>query len=187
MARFCYRCSDCLFVSFTEELTKDSLECAGCGGKIEYMGRVAPKWNRLFTVETRCACDGRCTGALGPCCDCSCGGVNHGTGAVVKIVRDLGAVPKLSARDADAQYAAAVEYRRAVEAAKGRMEAEFGALLDDYREGRRIISYETYSEIRRAYADIAHAKGLRSRAGRIKALAKVCPERNDDTCGVATA
>jgi len=25
-------------------------------------------------------CDGRCTGAVGPACDCKCGGENHGGG-----------------------------------------------------------------------------------------------------------
>lgn len=25
-------------------------------------------------------CGARCTGAVGPACDCSCGGANHGTG-----------------------------------------------------------------------------------------------------------
>lgn len=27
---------------------------------------------------TDCPCDGRCTSAKGPNCDCSCGGANHG-------------------------------------------------------------------------------------------------------------
>lgn len=28
---------------------------------------------------TECPCDGRCTSAKGPNCDCSCGGQNHGS------------------------------------------------------------------------------------------------------------
>lgn len=184
-ARYCYRCEDCLFVSFTEEPVKESAESAGCGGKIEAMGRVVRK--RLTVTETLCACDGRCTSATGPSCDCSCGGANHGSGAVVRVIRDAGAVPSLTARDSDAQYAAAAAYRAAIKAAQTRMEIEYGSLLEDYKQGKRIASYETWSDIKRDYETIRKARALRSRGGRIKALAKVCPaDRSDDTSGVTT-
>lgn len=32
------------------------------------------------TFNPEKVCDGRCMGAVGPACDCSCGGENHGAG-----------------------------------------------------------------------------------------------------------
>ena len=40
-------------------------------------------------------CDGRCTGAKGPTCDCPCGGINHGTGRVVVRKVDAGPAPRI--------------------------------------------------------------------------------------------
>lgn len=58
------------------------------------MGKVGPsKTTRLFQPEELCVCDGRCTNARGPNCECSCGGVNHGSQRTVKVWRDAGAVP----------------------------------------------------------------------------------------------
>jgi hypothetical protein len=183
MNRFCYRCTDCLFVVFTEESVSGA-ECEACGGKFEYMGRVAPKGRRLYEVVTQCACDGRCTGAVGPSCDCSCGGVNHGSGAVVRVIKDQGAVPRLAARDADKQLAAAVEYRNALRGAQGRLGAEFGSSVEAYKNGFPRLHWETYNEIRQAYRGIAKAKALRTRGGRLKALARVCSEASGHTCNV---
>lgn len=33
-----------------------------------------------FTHNTEKVCNGKCMGATGPACDCSCGGENHGRG-----------------------------------------------------------------------------------------------------------
>lgn len=193
MKRFCYRCKGCLFVLFTEERAgvsgKDArgepvfraasaIECEGCGGAVEYLGRVSG--DALYTDHVQCACDGRCTSATGPKCSCKCEGDNHGSGAVVKVVRYEGAVPKLSALDPAGQKAAAAEFAGAVEAAKARMVAFYGGYLEDYRTGVRIGSYETWSGIRDAYGAIAKAKGLKSRGGRLKALGRVCPEPDPD-------
>ncbi len=44
------------------------------------------KWTRLNgTVNTEKVCDGRCMGAIGPSCDCSCGGENHGKNSSVLV------------------------------------------------------------------------------------------------------
>lgn len=82
------------------------IACPGCGGtvvrpddwtsrgvRLSLMGRVDR--NRLFVSGLACPCDGRCTNAVGPSCDCSCGGKNHGSGRLVEIVRDNGAAPRL--------------------------------------------------------------------------------------------
>jgi hypothetical protein len=48
------------------------------------MGVVAG--DKYTKTENRAPCDGRCTHAVGPHCDCGCGGVNHGTGRLVATV-----------------------------------------------------------------------------------------------------
>lgn len=47
------------------------------------MGRVGRKPGSCGLLALRG--DARCTNATGPSCDCSCGGVNHGTHRVVAI------------------------------------------------------------------------------------------------------
>jgi len=55
------------------------------------MGMV--KQNRLFNLFADVPCDGRCTNATGPNCDCSCNGHNHGTQRIVEKSRDAGSIP----------------------------------------------------------------------------------------------
>lgn len=50
--------------------------CGECGGRI-YFHAGEPVYGRF--VET-VVCGSKCTGAVGPSCDCSCGGANHGGG-----------------------------------------------------------------------------------------------------------
>jgi hypothetical protein len=55
-----------------------------------FMGRV--EGARLTRMESRTPCDGRCIGAVGPSCDCSCGGENHGMTRLVDVAVDAGSV-----------------------------------------------------------------------------------------------
>lgn len=55
------------------------------------MGRVKAK--RLVEWIILTPCDGRCTGATGPNCDCVCNGKNHGTNRVVVSERKVQAIP----------------------------------------------------------------------------------------------
>jgi len=54
------------------------------------------KWKK---TEQRAPCDGRCTQAHGPTCDCQCGGVNHGTGRTVATVVAEGKIKVVSTDD----------------------------------------------------------------------------------------
>lgn len=117
VSRHCYRCTDCLAVWFVEGKFERRMDCA-CGSPAEYMGRV--RQEVLVKTETRCACDGRCTNAFGPSCDCSCGGKNHGTGAVVEVEYVAGAVPK--AKNAPCLIRK-LEFRQAVEDLTKKLEA----------------------------------------------------------------
>lgn len=58
----------------------------------KFMGQV--RGSRLIATELRTPCDGRCTGATGPNCDCQCNGENHGIRMLIEISRDAGAAPK---------------------------------------------------------------------------------------------
>jgi len=61
-----------------------SKPCPFCGGtKVGIMGRVSGRGLRL--EELAPVCDGRCTNARGPSCDCHCQGEHHGTGRVVAV------------------------------------------------------------------------------------------------------
>jgi len=54
------------------------------------MGQV--QGNHYVKTGMRAPCDGRCTHASGPHCDCSCHGANHGTGRFVTTVLKQGKV-----------------------------------------------------------------------------------------------
>lgn len=91
--RFAYRCNECLCNFVTDERLPGSvhpdkivrgLVCGVCsfeGDKIVYMGQVRQQSNEVVEEVQRCLCDDRCVWAVGPVCNCMCGGRNHMTGA----------------------------------------------------------------------------------------------------------
>jgi hypothetical protein len=97
--RFYIRCYDCLSVSaldnsndfFTMKKELRSYKCL-CNGNLELMGHVQA--TRLVTDSLGAPCDGRCTNAKGPICDCHCFGANHGTQKLVVWTKDAGGIPK---------------------------------------------------------------------------------------------
>lgn len=100
--RYFIRCLTCLTVVAFEwtnaatspETSLANATCNACAGKLEVMGRVHfDRLRRMAGYES--VCDERCTSARGPSCSCVCGGANHGTGAVVEIIVDAGAVPRI--------------------------------------------------------------------------------------------
>ena len=126
---------------------------------MEYMGRVAGE--RLAKDEIRCACDFRCIDALGPKCDCSCGGKNHGSGKVVVVTVDAGklvAECKPSAK----QVMESKEYQQTLEAALSEWRTLNNSGYLPYDQFIRKITLERATRT---------ARKLRSHAGRMKALA----------------
>lgn len=95
-----HKCNDCLTAFSSTEKKVD--EC-DCGGAVLYMGQV--HGNKYVKVEDRPACDGRCTHACGPSCDCACGGANHGTGKVVQTVVAEGKVKAVGLTEEDIERA----------------------------------------------------------------------------------
>jgi len=175
--RFCYKCRECLAVFFIEPTeavgfakAPPVVEC-GCGARAELMGRVSPDHKRILSEGYECACDGRCTGAVGPWCTCHCGGVNHGTGAVVPVVFDVtNKIPKAQNKP---NTAVANEFKAAVKAAEERIVEKFGAeLLEKFRVGKWIEA-DTYWAIRKAYKLVREAGEAKSHKNRIAKLAKV--------------
>jgi hypothetical protein len=95
-SRHFWKCPLCLTVAAVESDTVGKLDCGHCRIAMNYMGKVSQ--SRLTRTEERCACDARCTNAVGPSCDCQCGGVNHGTQAVVTVTVDAGPIPQANVR-----------------------------------------------------------------------------------------
>ena len=113
-----YRCLDCLSVATAGESAR-GLECGLCAGKVEYLGQVNN--GRIYREETYCPCDDRCTSAMGPHCDCSCGGANHGLGLRVRIM-EVGTVKRLEIPDTHKAKRQVEEFRAALSAAAGEVD-----------------------------------------------------------------
>jgi hypothetical protein len=78
IARRYFRCDTCLSVLAIEG-GDSATTCGACEGALEFMGGVV----RAEGKPMACACDARCTFAVGPHCNCHCEGRNHGSGMVV--------------------------------------------------------------------------------------------------------
>lgn len=177
IARHYYRCRACCHVVAVEGTlvsapaangaTEITTRCV-CDGRLELLGRVARNKRGLVLDSERCACDGRCTSAPGPMCDCSCGGVNHGTGRVVAVEVDAGGIPRLA-------VGAAAE----VDACKARA-AEYAAAMEPHRSALRTMRQDRVISGRRptlAEDQLAAALGsisrLRTHKGRLTAIVKL--------------
>lgn len=172
--RYYIRCCDCLAVAAIDEevrgyhaiskLDTQPLVCGICGGLFENMGRVSLDKKKLMKEETLCACDGRCTNACGPSCDCQCGGVNHGTGKVIIVQRVVGSVPKATpVADAEKHLKQAEEYRAAVKEAKVRIKAKLQGLTG-YWLRHESEGFETRLRL---------AKNMARHASRISTLSRI--------------
>lgn len=181
--RWFFRCKDCLTVAVTEQelrlvevqigpaqYTWRYAECGACGGDIEFMGRTSAHTACIAKTEWRCACDGRCTGAIGPSCDCQCGGENHGTGRVVEVEVQHQGLPKLKITP-DAR-AVAEEFRAACRDFETAWNEKFGALA----RHKNWLQGSAYARLQRGYdlrTAFRKARVNRTPKGRLKAIAKV--------------
>lgn len=179
--RYFYRCADCLGVAATEtaiEPAKDAhgwpvqparlnAECGACAGRLEFMGEVyKQRLNNL--VGYLCACDGKCTGAVGPSCDCQCGGENHGTGRVVPIIT-TGPIPRLMIPPDASQKALA--YRALCDQFKAAWDARYRSLTERKRYDRLDAGeFRRYLEGQHTWATYSKARTGRTHAGRNKKL-----------------
>lgn len=162
--RWFWKCDECLSVAAVETdlSAQPKVECGCCGGGMSLMGRV--ERDRLVRDAEVCACDERCTGASGPHCSCHCGGVNHGTGAVVAVMFDQGSIPKLAVVETAAARARAAEYREAL----ATFTSERDAIIRAKSAG--WIDQARFDRLRHLGRMLDRARTLRTHSGRMKAL-----------------
>lgn len=184
--RHFYRCADCLSVAATEtkihpiqnppNYVLSFGECAACNGRIEYLGDVHR--NRLQKTELHVPCDSRCTGAIGPHCDCSCGGVNHGSNRLVEVVIEVGKLPRLLV-PSDAKSKAET-YRALLQSVREAHHARFDAVIQLKRNGAylNVADWCGFQESVRLNGRILAAREFRSHTARNRKLNAILAEIN---------
>jgi hypothetical protein len=157
-SRHFWKCPMCLTVAATEGDTISRLECGHCAVQMTYMGKVSQ--SRLTRTEHHCPCDARCTNASGPSCDCSCGGINHGTQALVTVTVDAGPIPVANVRPTAQALWDVKEYRTL----RTELQNELARLQNDRSQ---------YARARRICGALWKAASMTSHAGRMKHLRSV--------------
>lgn len=180
--RYCYKCADCIAVFFVEPdantlidlgvrefgAATPTMECA-CGGIAKLMGRVHRK--SIIKEGYGTPCDERCTSAAGCNCDCMCGGVNHGTGAIVKYYKDVSnQVPKVHNQP---NLEVANEWRGALLDAEARMQIKYGSAAMHKFRTRQHIDYAVWVEINEDLKTIKQAKEAKIHKNRMAKMATV--------------
>ncbi len=117
-ARWYLRCS---VTAVDADSEPAGLRCGACEGKIRVLGEVHHTRRRLVVGQvTLPPCDGRCTYAIGPSCDCLCEGRNHGAGLVACVTHTLtDAIPRVMPRRPEDARRRAEEWRAALRAPQG--------------------------------------------------------------------
>jgi len=150
-----YRCADCFGTMALE--TGDSGARCDCGGELDYLGKA--KNDRLIVEGVRVPCDPRCTSAIGPKCDCACGGANHGSGALVHVEIDAGGVPVVSKpADLPARRGIAEVFRARYQRALDGYKAKVGTL-----NGADPVGWQIREQLR-------HARRFRTQRRRMAAI-----------------
>lgn len=175
--RWYLKCHDCLStvtidVGQNEHFLYDArLECGICGGCLYVMGRV--ELERWIRTGLRPKCDGRCVSALGPNCDCECGGENHGKGleGCYEHILESGTVRVTPPHKRDEALLRAEAYRQARRQLEDAFQRACPA-YEAYRQGVRV-PVEAYRRIRRYEERLADAVRRRSHKGRMQALAEL--------------
>lgn len=183
-----YRCLDCLTVAVTlqeiaptydpKTYARHYATCNACGGEVEYMGRTTIETgsNTLVKTEYKCPCDHRCTGALGPNCDCKCGGKNHGSNLIVEVITAVGTLPKLmtppsARRNAEQFRTLYAQVLQAWETAYRHVNA-----MKANREYMQTGDYSRYCTGQRHYKAIRSTKEMKSHPARMKKLGTILKE-----------
>lgn len=187
-----YRCLHCCKVFALEGSAKEHtgawnglvlykhhvLPYCDCGGgkwgeegrsSCEWMGKV--EGNYVIAVENRCPCDSRCTHAMGPQCDCVCGGMNHGTHALVPVVTNMQGIPKIVSTDLQDRLIAVAEFEELAAEAKKVVDADPGVIA--IRKRVWIKDRAEWERANNLMLAIPKARRLKTMAGRMKALGKL--------------
>jgi len=164
-SRHFWKCPDCLTFCAVEGSCPTRLNCGYCSVPMTYMGAV--QQDRLTKTEERCPCDDRCTNATGPNCNCKCGGINHGTQAVVTVSIDCGPVPVANVRPSAQTLWDLKEYR----ALRDVIRSEWKSIEDLKSHG--YVPHDQYMRGRALIRALNHARTLTSHGGRMKTLRAV--------------
>lgn len=170
-----FRCRICLtavtihssdFVSISTQPYSAKIDCP-CGGSLEHLGRVTQE-NKHGHDAVKSVCDDRCTSAIGPSCNCQCGGPNHGTGRVVQVfVVDGKATIKHF--DPDTSMKIANEYREAVAQVIASLDAKFPEDAGYFgKRGYHSLNYRNGSW--KANRDLNKFMGFKQHSYRMKML-----------------
>jgi len=158
-----HKCDDCLTAFTTEERVVDFCDC---NGNVTFMGMV--QGDKYVKTENRPPCDGRCTHASGPHCDCMCGGVNHGSGKLVPVVIKEGKVYATNLTEED------VERAHIYRAIKDKANEAFDKRWSETRnklQQRVWVDRPEWVAYTNASRELEKAIGMRQHWPRIKALA----------------
>ena len=155
-----FKCMDCL-TAFTSE--SEDVDICACGGKVIFMGQV----HGFFYghKEDKCECDERCSDAQGPTCNCKCGGINHGTGLRIEVLKLNGKI-KVKTLD-EKSILRATEWREIMTEVKNRFDKIYGYNHQLVIKGKRI-PYSEYMDLRNALNEINHLKTMKVHSQRIK-------------------
>lgn len=140
-----------------------------CGsGRLDWMGRVEA--DKVVRAVDRCPCDSRCTHAFGPMCSCSCGGLNHGTARVVRVVV-VNDVPTVVDEGLEARLAAKAAWLAVRERAHAAVDAD--PIVIAMRGGVWIKDREDWLRATNMLAGLRKADKLATLKGRVNAAEKV--------------
>jgi hypothetical protein len=184
----CIACSEYLVIEAPQarwgQPVLPAESCPFCGAlfaesRPRYCGRV--NRGQLVKDHDESPCDGACTMAVGWQCDCSCGGMNHGSRLVIWRVSAAGAAPEVlpvPEKKVTTATARREEWTLALAAAESRIETKYGEVFRRKESGTWLSNAEfaAYRLGRTAEKELYSARSLKTHAGRIKKVAKVATE-----------
>jgi hypothetical protein len=129
------------------------------------MGEV--QGDKYVKTENRPPCDGRCTHASGPHCDCACHGANHGSGKLVSVVIKEGKVCATNLSEEDVERAHV--YRKMKAAAEETFNKKYTTTLANIAQNIWVDRAE-YMACVRAQAQLEKICSMRVHNNRITAL-----------------
>lgn len=163
-----HKCDDCL-TAFSS--TERKIDLCDCSGAVSYMGQV--HGNKYIRTEDRPPCDGRCTNACGPMCDCQCGGANHGTGKLVQVIVAEGKLKITGLTEEDIERANV--YRKFRDYSENLYQQQYGAIIQNVKNNI-WVDRSDYFKMLNARKKLDKAISMKVHNSRIKALADFIKE-----------
>lgn len=148
-----HKCNDCLTPFSSVERHIDFCDC---NGDVTFMGVV--QGEKYVQTANKPACDGRCTHASGPMCDCACNGANHGTGRMVSVVIKEGKVQAVGLSEEDIERAQ--KFRAFRDYAEKQYKEMYGSIATEIKAGG-FVSRDRYVPMTQARSELDKILALR--------------------------